>query len=86
VLEKANVRAEAIMQWGMVGYLDRLDEEAIRQRAGTDPLRIVARAVFGRLPVDVVIPVEAARQLLTVAQNVEALRQGKICIVYDRLE
>ena len=86
VLEKGQVRAAALRAWGMVGYLDRLDEEAIRRRAGTDPLRIAARGVFGRLPVDVVITVEAARQLLTVAQNVEALRQGRICIVYDRLE
>jgi hypothetical protein len=86
VLEKGNVRAAAITTWGMVGYLDRLDEEAIRGRAGTDPLRVAARAVFGKLPVDVVIPVEAARQLLTVDQNVEALRQGRICIIYDRLE
>lgn len=86
VLEKGHVRAASLAAWGMVGYLDRLDEEAIRQRAGTDPLRVAARAVFGRLPVDVVIPVEAARQLLTVAQNIEALRQGKVCIVYDRLD
>ena len=32
------------------------------------------------------ISVEAARQLLTVPQNVEALRQGRVCIVYDRLD
>ncbi len=86
VLEKGQVRASSLSAWGMVGYLDRLDEEAIRGRAGTDPLRVAARAVFGKLPVDVVIPVEAARQLLSVPQNVEALRLGRICIVYDRLE
>lgn len=86
VLEKAQVRAADLAAWGMVGYLDRLDEEAIRRRAGADPLRVAARAVFGRIPVDVVISVEAARRLLAVPQNVEALRQGRICIVYDRLE
>jgi hypothetical protein len=86
VLEKGQVRASSLSAWGMVGYLDRLDEEAIRGRAGTDPLRVAARAVFGKLPVDVVIPVEAARQLLSVPQNVEALRLGRLCIVYDRLE
>jgi hypothetical protein len=86
VLEKAQVRAAALKERGMVGYLDRLDEVAILKRAGPDPLRVAARAVFGRLPVDVVIPVEAARQLLSVPQNVEALREGRICIVYDRLE
>jgi hypothetical protein len=86
VLERGQVRAAAIGRWGMVGYLDRLDETAIRERAGADPLRVAARAVFGRIPVDVVIPLEAARQLLSVAQNLELLREGRICIVYDRLE
>jgi hypothetical protein len=86
VLEQGQVRVAALSRWGMVGYLDRLDEAAIRERAGTDPLRVAARGVFGRLPVDVVIPVDAARQLLSVARNVEALREGRICIVYDRLE
>jgi hypothetical protein len=86
VLEKSQVRVAALKGHGMVGYLDRLDEAAILERAGPDPLRVTARAVFGRLPVDVVIPVEAAKQLLSVAENVEALRQGRICIVYDRLD
>lgn len=86
VLEKDHVRAAALANGGMVGYLDRLDEETILARAGPDPLRVAARAVFGRLPVDVVISVEAARQLLSVPQNVEALRQGRVCIVYGRLE
>ena len=86
VLEKSHVHAAALAAGGMVGYLDRLDEEAILARAGPDPLRIAARAVFGRLPVDVVISVEAARQLLSVPRNVEALRQGRICIVYDSLD
>lgn len=86
VLGKDQLAVDAVSRWGMVGYLDRLDEEAIRERAGADPLRVAARAIFGRLPVDVVIPVEAARRLLSVASNVEALRQGRVCIVYDRLE
>jgi hypothetical protein len=86
VLERSHVRAAALTKGGMVGYLDRLDEEAILARAGPDPLRIAARAVYGRLPVDVVISLDAARQLLSVPQNVEALRQGRICIVYSRLD
>jgi len=86
VLGKDQLAAAAVSRWGMVGYLDRLDEEAIRERAGADPLRVAARAIFGRLPVDVVIPVEAARRMLSVASNVEALRQGRVCIVCDRLE
>jgi hypothetical protein len=86
VLERWQLSAAALKGHGMVGYLDRLDDEAIRQRAGPDPLRIAARAVFGKYPVDVVISVEAARQLLSVTQNRELLRQGRICIVYDDLD
>lgn len=86
VLEKSHLHAPALAAGGMVGCLDRLDEEAIFARAGPDPLRVAARAVYGTIPVDVVISVEAARQLLAVPQNVEALRQGRICIVYASLE
>lgn len=86
VLERAHLDAAALAANGMVGYLDRLDEEAILARAGPDPLRVAARAVFGRLPVDVVISVEAARQLLSVPRTVEALRRGRICIVYRKLD
>jgi hypothetical protein len=86
VLEKAMVSPEAIGRWGMVGYAVSLDDDVVFTRAGPNPLRIAARAAFGKSPTDIVISSEAARQLLTLDQNIALLREGKIVIVYESLE
>jgi hypothetical protein len=86
VLEKAMVSPEAIARWGMVGYADSLDDDVVFSRAGPNPLRIAARAAFGKSPTDIVISSEAARQLLTLDQNIALLREGKIVVVYESLE
>lgn len=86
VLDRSMVSPEAIERGGVVGYVDSLDDSAVTLRAGVDPLRIAARAVFGRNTVDIIIPAEAARQILTVPENIELLRQGKVVIVYEKLD
>ncbi len=86
VLEKAMVSPEAIARWGMVGYAGSLDDDVVFTRAGPNPLRIAARAAFGKSPTDIVISSEAARQLLTLDQNIALLREGKIVVVYESLE
>ncbi len=82
VLEAANCTPEALRARGMVAYLSNIDDPAIVTRAGTSPLRVIARAVFGTNPVDVVISREAARQLLTLPDNIRVLTEGRIAIVY----
>jgi len=86
VLDRSMASPDTTSRWGMVGYADSLEDSVVTTRAGLDPLRIVARAVFGRNPTDIVIPAEAARQILTVNENIEALRQGRIVVVYEHLE
>ena len=86
VLEKGMCRGDAIARWGMVGYADSIDENEILKRAGLHPLRVAARAVFGRNPADLVIPTEAARQLLARTENIDALKDGKILVIYGSLK
>ena len=86
VLEKAMVSPEAIARWGIVGYAESLEDSVVTTRAGLNPLRIAARAVFGKNFTDIVIPSEAARQLLTLEANIALLREGKIVVVYESLE
>lgn len=86
VLDRSMVSPETISRWGMVGYASSLEDSVVTTRAGLDPLRIAARAVFGKNPADIVIPTEAARQILTVPENIELLRQGKIVVVCEGLE
>ncbi len=86
VLEKGMCRGEAMARWGMVGYADSIDENEILKRTGLHPLRVAARAVFGRNPADLVIPTEAARQLLARTENIDTLKDGKILIIYGSLK
>ena len=76
----------ALAKWGMVGYADTIDEDAILKRTGQHPLRISARAVFGDHPCDIVIPTDAARRLLSVVQNMELLKECRIIVIYRSLK
>ena len=85
VLEKGMCSIDALARWGMVGCVLRPDEDAATLRVGNFPLRLAARGVFGDTPTDIVIPTDGALQLLTLPENMDLLRQGKIAIVYDTL-
>jgi hypothetical protein len=85
VLEKGMCSIDALARWGMVGFVLRPDEDAATLRVGNFPLRLAARGVFGDTPTDIVIPTDGALQLLTLPENMDLLRQGKIAIVYDTL-
>jgi hypothetical protein len=69
----------------MVGYAASIDDAATL-RAGALPLRLAARGVFGDHGTDIVISTDGARQLLSLAENIALLQEGRICIVYDSLE
>jgi hypothetical protein len=86
VMEKAMCTPAALAQWGMVGYATSLDDPVVLQRTGALPLRLVARGVFGDNATDIVIPTEGALQILTLPQNMQLLRDGKIVIIYDTLD
>jgi hypothetical protein len=86
VLDRSMVKPEILSKWGMVGYTDVIDDNEILLRAGREPLRIAARAVFGTNGTDLVISNEAAHQLLTLSENLEMLKEGKILVIYRSLK
>jgi hypothetical protein len=51
---------------------------------GDKPLRILARAVYGKRPTDPVIDAEDARAIISGEENRLLLREGKVVIVLDR--
>jgi len=83
VLDKGMCNPASLARWGMVGYAQDIDDPAAALRVGAAPLRLVARAVFGEKGTDLVISTDGARQLLTREQNIDILREGRICVVYD---
>ena len=86
VLDRGMCSPDALARWGMVGYALDPDEDAAVLRVGNFPLRLVARGVFGDKPTDIVISTDGARKLLTLAENIALLREGRIVIVYDSLD
>lgn len=86
VLDRSMVSPEALVRGGVAAWTDDPDSSTVTLRAGLKPLRVAARAVFGRHPVDLVIPTEAARQILTVPENIELLREGKVVVILDSLD
>jgi hypothetical protein len=78
---------------GMVCYVSRESilarspsglDETLLSRVGTNPLRIMARGVFGETPTDPIIDREDARVNLTSEVNRRLLREGRVALVLDR--
>lgn len=81
VLEQDMVRPAAIERWGVVHYTDQTDPDSWRQRAGTQPLRIMARRLFGIIPSDIIISPEDADRILASEHNRNLLREGRIVVI-----
>ncbi|MDR2662968.1 MAG: polymerase [Treponema sp.] len=59
-------------------------EEALIPLVGTNPLRIMARGVFGVVPTDPVIDREDALLILSTENNRRLLREGRVVLVLNR--
>ena len=80
---------------GLVRYISResiyravpsaMDEDLIRL-VGENPLRIMARGVFGAVPTDPIIDKEDALLILSSENNRRLLTEGRIAIVLDKKE
>ena len=85
VLDRSMVSPEAIVRWGVVGYTRFDGKPGRHDPPGPDPdpyrraggLREELRR--HRHPDD------AARQILTLRENIELLREGKIVVVFEEL-
>ncbi len=86
VLDRSMCDPDALSRWGEVGYSEDVDDPAFDLRVGALPLRLAARGVRGEASTDIIISTDGAHQLLALPENIELLRQGKICIVYESLK
>jgi hypothetical protein len=81
VLEKEMLDPAVLVRWGMVACT--ADTAGPAERVGTNPLRLLARGVFGHNDTDLLIPREAAHRLLSNEANRRLLREGRIAVVYS---
>jgi hypothetical protein len=81
VLEQDMINPSAIERWGMVHYTDQTNPDAWRERAGTQPIRIMARKAFGMIPTDIMISPEDADRILASPHNRNLLREGRVVLI-----
>lgn len=86
VYEKNMEIPEATREYGVVAYHFSTDEHLYADRIGNDPLRITAKKIFGINRTDPVISSKDALRILSVPENRELLRQGRIVILLDKDE
>jgi len=84
VLEREMCDPRSLKKWGMAAYSYSLDETPFLPRIGPNPLRTMARGVFGKNGTDIIIPNKTARQLLAEESNHRLLREGRILIILDQ--
>ena len=86
ILDKGIVAPEVLAQagpaGGVLGYASGLGVEA-GTRVGEDPLRVMAKELFGDVRTDYIISREDAQRILSGEANRELLRQGKVVVVLD---
>lgn len=82
--EKNMVNSEIAKIQGIVNYAWSDDEVSYQHIVGKDPLRISARKVFGANRTDPVISRTDALKILSVPENLQLLKEGKIVILLDK--
>ncbi|WP_428768420.1 OmpA family protein [Treponema sp. HNW] len=81
--ERNMAEPEIVREKGLVSYGSFPSAEAYAARIGKDPLYIAAKEVFGMYRTDPVISRKDALKILSVEENRELLKQGKIVILLD---
>lgn len=83
IYERNMMNADLAKIQGIVSYSWSEDESLYRDIVGLDPMHISARKVFGANRTDPVISRKDALRILSVPENLELLRQGKVVILLD---
>jgi len=82
--EKNMTYSEVAKTQGIVNYAWSDDESLYEHIVGKDPLRISARKVYGANRTDPVISRNDALKILSVPENLQLLKEGKVVILLDK--
>jgi hypothetical protein len=75
--------ADYLNRWGMVAYAEGFAEESYENRIGTDPLRIMARHLYGTTPTDILIAESDALKILASPENRQLLSEGRVLFLLE---
>ena len=84
IYEKNIENSKTAKEKGIVSYHWSSDENLYRDRIGNDPLRITAKKIFGINRTDPVISNKDALKILSLEENRELLKQGRVIILLDK--
>lgn len=84
IYEKNYCNKEIIENQGLVQFHDSINLNEHLDRIGAVPLYIKAKKVYGRNRTDPVISKKDALKILSVPENIELLKQGKVVILLDK--
>lgn len=84
IYERNMENPETAAKEGFVLYGWQEDMKEYIERIGNDPLYISARKVYGRFRTDPVISRKDALKILSVKENTELLREGKVVVLLDK--
>lgn len=82
--EKNMVDPAKLMKNNIVVYSDTLDESAYANIIGVEPLRIIARGIFGQNRTDPIISVQDSAKLLSRKENFRLLSEGRVVILCNK--
>lgn len=82
--EKNMVSPESLMRRNIVVYSDTLDETAYSDIIGSEPLRVIARGIFGQNRTDPIISLQDSAKLLSKKENLRLLEEGKVVILCNK--
>ncbi len=83
ILSREALSPEILRKQSMVVYTQDLAEPPFRDRIGSRPLRIAAKALFGTLRTDIIILNSDADMIRSVESGRQVLAQGRILIIVD---
>ncbi|PIE98720.1 MAG: porin [Treponema sp.] len=86
IFEKNIVDPKTAKERGIIRYSDNLDEAEYRDLIGTNPLRIIARGVFGLNRTDPIISAKDSAKILAEPENLKLLQEGRVVIICDDLK
>lgn len=81
--DKNMVDPAIVKEQGLVQFCKGDNASHYAHRVGDDPLKIVARGVYGIYPTDPIIARNDALKILCSPHNIDLLRQGKVVILID---
>lgn len=82
--EKNMVSPDQLMKRNIVVYSDTLDETTYSDVIGTEPLRVIARGIFGQNRTDPIISLQDSAKLLSKKENLKLLQEGRVVILCNK--